>query len=94
MNRPQKLDSYTIKKVHEQHGVVSLIMAISMTMLLGSAALAIDLGHAWVVKQELQNVADAKDSPSMGCGQEAPDGHQGLRTLLLCFRRTPASWPW
>jgi len=67
MNRHQKLDSYAIKKVHEQHGVVSLIMAISMTMLLGSAALAIDLGHAWVVKQELQNVADA--AALAGAGQ-------------------------
>ena len=67
MNRRQKLYSYAIKKVHEQHGVVSLIMAVSTTMLLGFTALAIDLGHAWMVKQELQNVADA--AALAGAGQ-------------------------
>ncbi|MEC4681641.1 MAG: Tad domain-containing protein [Nitrospirota bacterium] len=67
MNRRQKLYSYAIEKVHEQHGVVSLIMAVSTTMLLGFTALAIDLGHAWMVKQELQNVADA--AALAGAGQ-------------------------
>ena len=67
MNRRQKLYSYAIEKVHEQHGVVSLIMAVSTTMLLGFTALAIDLGHAWMVKQELQNVANA--AALAGAGQ-------------------------
>ena len=59
MNRCQKLYSHAIKKLHEQHGVTSLVMAISAVMLLGFTAMGIDLGHAWMVKQELQNVADA-----------------------------------
>ena len=67
INRRQKLYSYAIKKMHEQHGVVSLIMAVSTTMLLGFTALAIDLGHAWMVEQELQNVADA--AALAGAGQ-------------------------
>ena len=42
-----------------QRGVISLVMAFNALVLLGMAALAIDLGHGWVVKQELQNVADS-----------------------------------
>jgi Flp pilus assembly protein TadG len=34
-------------------------MALNTVVLLGMAAMALDLGHGWVVKQELQNVADS-----------------------------------
>ena len=43
----------------EESGSVAVIVGIALTLLLGCAALAIDLGHLYVVKQELQNAADA-----------------------------------
>ena len=43
----------------KQQGSVSIIIALSMTMLIGFAGIALDLGKMYVVKSELQNTADA-----------------------------------
>lgn len=43
----------------DQSGAVAVIVALSMVMLLGFAALAIDVGYLAATKNELQNVADA-----------------------------------
>ncbi len=43
----------------DQSGSVGLIFAMSLIVILGLAALVIDLGHAYVVKRELQNAAEA-----------------------------------
>jgi Flp pilus assembly protein TadG len=43
----------------DDSGSVMLLTAISIVVLLGFAALAIDIGHLYVVKNELQNAADA-----------------------------------
>jgi len=67
MNTRRTLSSHANNKLYEQHGVTSLVMAISAAMLLGFAAMGIDLGHAWMVKQELQNVADS--AALAGAGQ-------------------------
>jgi Flp pilus assembly protein TadG len=40
-------------------GVTAVLVAIMIVMLLGFAALAIDIGHLYVVRNELQNAADA-----------------------------------
>ena len=62
MNRRQKMFSYTIEKVHEQHVVISdnhgnQYLSVVQGFL---PALAIDLGHSWmVISKGLQNVADA-----------------------------------
>lgn len=42
-----------------QHGVSAVIIAISIFMLVGFAALSVDVFHLIVVKNELQNAADA-----------------------------------
>ncbi|OAJ52095.1 hypothetical protein A6V36_18415 [Paraburkholderia ginsengiterrae] len=42
-----------------QHGVVAIQVALFLVVLLGFAALAIDIGRALVVRNELQNAADA-----------------------------------
>lgn len=47
------------KRFHDQKGAVLLLMALSMLILLGFAAFAIDLGYSYVVRNELQNAADA-----------------------------------
>jgi len=45
--------------VREESGSAAVLTCIALTLLLGCAALVIDLGHLYVVKQELQNAADA-----------------------------------
>ena len=42
-----------------QRGVAAIIVALSMVVLLGVAALAIDLGYRNIAQNELQNIADA-----------------------------------
>ena len=45
---------------HQQHrGAVVAWTAVSMTMLLGMTALAVDSGYLYNVKADLQNAADA-----------------------------------
>ena len=46
-------------KLQNNHGVTAIIVGITMTALIGFAALAVDLGHLYVVKNELQNAADS-----------------------------------
>lgn len=48
-----------LSNLRNQRGVSAIVVAISIFMLIGFAALAIDLGHLYVVKNELQNAADA-----------------------------------
>ncbi|MCG8468356.1 MAG: pilus assembly protein TadG-related protein [Gemmatimonadetes bacterium] len=45
--------------VRGQRGAVTLTVALGMTLLLGSAAIAIDLGHLMAVRGESQRAADA-----------------------------------
>lgn len=42
-----------------ERGNVAVVVALSITFLLGFAALVIDFGNIWKVKDELQNAADA-----------------------------------
>ena len=44
---------------HDQSGMVAVIVAILLAVLLGFAALAVDIGHVMVVRNEIQNAADA-----------------------------------
>lgn len=43
----------------QQRGAVLIIVAVLMTVFIGMTALAIDLGHLYLVRNELQNAADA-----------------------------------
>ena len=43
----------------DQSGSVGLIFALSLMVILGLAAVVIDLGHAYVVKREIQKAAEA-----------------------------------
>jgi len=47
------------KHLKNELGVVAIIVAISLTVLLGIAAFAVDVGFLFMKKSELQNVADA-----------------------------------
>ena len=48
-----------IKLLSKEHGVVSIIVALSMVVLIGIAALAVDVGYLYVVRNRVQNAADA-----------------------------------
>ncbi|MGD8667751.1 MAG: pilus assembly protein TadG-related protein, partial [Desulfobacterales bacterium] len=48
-----------ISKVKNQSGVSAVVVAIGLVMLLGFAALAIDVGYLYSTRNELQNVSDA-----------------------------------
>lgn len=47
------------QKLHDPRGATLVYVAVMLAVFLGCAALAIDIGYATVVKNELQNVADA-----------------------------------
>src|SRR4030067_1579475 len=46
-------------KLNDQKGIVIVIVAILIAVFIGFAALAVDIGHLYVVRNELQNAADA-----------------------------------
>jgi Flp pilus assembly protein TadG len=45
--------------IRKTRGAAAVTIAISLFVLIGAASLAIDLGHLYTVRNELQNVADA-----------------------------------
>lgn len=54
-----KLSRIIKSKFKDQRGAVAVIVAVSMVMLIGFLALAIDVGYLYATKNELQNVADS-----------------------------------
>jgi hypothetical protein len=54
-----KFSSKLLEKVKNQTGVSAVIVAIVLTMLIGFSALGVDVGHMYLTRNELQNVADA-----------------------------------
>ncbi|MHC4321966.1 MAG: pilus assembly protein TadG-related protein [Planctomycetota bacterium] len=48
-----------ISRLKNERGATAVIVSILMAMLLGFTALAVDVGHLYVVRNELQNGADA-----------------------------------
>ena len=47
------------KSLVNQDGSIVIFIALALVMLLGFAALAVDIGHITVTKNELQNISDA-----------------------------------
>ena len=45
--------------IRRTEGSVAIITAIGLVAFLGMVSLAIDMGHLYTVRNELQNVADA-----------------------------------
>src|SRR5689334_6511602 len=48
-----------VRRLRDESGAVTVIVALSMTVLLGMAALVIDIGAAEARKAQLQDAADA-----------------------------------
>jgi Flp pilus assembly protein TadG len=59
MTEERKMNLKWRNFVRETHGSVLVLTAILMAVLLGFCGLAIDVGHYMVVRNELQNAADA-----------------------------------
>ncbi|UCE71937.1 MAG: hypothetical protein JSV11_09335 [Nitrospiraceae bacterium] len=53
------INFFLSKELRDHSGAVAIIVGISMIALMSFAALSIDLSHLFVVKNELQNAADA-----------------------------------
>ena len=54
------MGKYTLNKIYnDERGVSAVLVAILIVVFLGFAALALDLSHLYVAKNELQNAADA-----------------------------------
>jgi Flp pilus assembly protein TadG len=55
------MNSYrrSLKKFRSQKGMTAIMMAVCLTMLIGFAAMAVDVGYVMLTKNELQNIADA-----------------------------------
>lgn len=48
-----------IKETYNQRGVVLVLVAILLVVFIGVAAIALDVGHLYLVRNELQNAADS-----------------------------------
>ena len=53
-----KTSQHFIFKMRDRKGAVAVIAALSLVMLIGFVALAVDVGYVMVTRNELQNVAD------------------------------------
>jgi Flp pilus assembly protein TadG len=53
------LSNRLMKPLHNSRGAAAVMVALTMTVLLAMGAAAIDIGHALVARNELQNVSDA-----------------------------------
>src|SRR6185503_21155712 len=51
--------SHLMKPLRDSRGVTAVMVAIMMTVLLAMGAAVIDIGHALVARNELQNVSDS-----------------------------------
>ncbi len=47
------------RQIRNQEGAVAIMVALVLFLLCGTAALAIDIGHLMVVRNELRNASDA-----------------------------------
>jgi len=57
MNKPMM--KHVMEPLNNSRGVTAVVVAIFLTVLLAMGAAAIDIGHALVARNELQNVSDA-----------------------------------
>ena len=48
-----------IRLIREAEGSVAIISALALMGLVGAASLAVDMGHLYTVRNEMQNTADA-----------------------------------
>jgi Flp pilus assembly protein TadG len=54
-----RCSTYLMKPLKNSHGAAAVMVALTMVVLLAMGAAAIDIGHALVARNELQNVSDS-----------------------------------
>jgi hypothetical protein len=77
-NYIQMKNKFLLIKLNDQKGVTAVIIAICLVMLIGFIALAIDVGHLSVARNELQNAADA--GALAGAAELYTDNGQSVNT--------------
>lgn len=63
----------SFKPQHPQRGAMLITMSLFFIMIIGFAALAVDVGHLMIVRNELQNAADAAALAGANCLNKEPD---------------------
>ncbi len=57
--REMTINDRQFSVVENQKGIAAIVVALSLFVLLGAAAFAVDLGYRNIAQNELQNMADA-----------------------------------
>lgn len=76
-NLPEKPMFYLQHRQGERRGAIIVMVAILLVVLLGCVALAVDIGHLYVARTELQRAADAAalaGAQALGRGLDSPLG--------------------
>ena len=77
------------RQVSAPKGAVSIVVAVLMTVLIGFAALAVDIAYVFVIKNELQNAADAAALAGSGAlynNEGGPDWDRAQEQALTTTR--------
>ena len=71
---------HLMRPLNNSRGVASVMVALTMTVLLAMAAATIDIGHAVVARNELQNAADAG---ALAGARTLGIAYQGMSTAAM-----------
>jgi hypothetical protein len=63
------------KRLKDESGVTAILVALLLTMFIGFSAMAVDVGHIMVTRNELQNIAD---STSLAAARWIGDQYEGM----------------
>lgn len=75
MTERGKMERGSIRLAREERGGIAVLAALSAPVLAGFAALAVDAGHAYMVRTELQSAADAA---ALAASMRLPDAAAAL----------------
>jgi Predicted membrane protein len=71
-----------LSKFSKEHGSVSIVVALSMTVLMAFSAIVIDVGRVALEKQALQNALDAA---TLAGAQELPDNTSTAQQMAVAY---------
>lgn len=81
------------KTSHRQRGAMVVTTALFFIGLIGFAALAVDVGHLLITRNELQNAADAAALAGANCLNRQPHpGNPGSNCISTPLQTGPLSW--
>ena len=73
----QRVHPSRIQRVRQERGAIIIFVALGLVVLIGMMGLAVDLGHAYVNKSQLQNIADACALAGASALNGTAGGHHG-----------------